>query len=118
MRERIELLGESYTIRPTEGKGTVIQVSWPLGQRGNLAGAELRWVVWRYLVYVAFFKAKKVRFEDQIEVFPYSFHGLRFGKILSLFRGPKLPQNIGRLTNFFLVIFNITRSSIYTDFNR
>ena len=34
MKERIELSGESDTIKSTEGKGTVIHVSWPLGQRG------------------------------------------------------------------------------------
>jgi hypothetical protein len=41
-------------------------------------------------------------FEDQIERFPYSIWGYTIGKIVTPFRGPKLPQNIGRLGRCFL----------------
>jgi hypothetical protein len=35
-------------------------------------------------IFVVFFRSPKtLRFEDQIEAFPFSLHGLRFGKILS-----------------------------------
>jgi hypothetical protein len=33
---------------------------------------------------IAFFKAKKLRSEDQIEVFPYSLQGVGSGKIYSV----------------------------------
>ena len=47
---------------------------------------------------------KSLRFEDQIETFPYSFQEICIGKIVSPFRGPKLPQNIRQLTRCFLPV--------------
>jgi len=34
MRERVELSWGSFRIEPTEGKGTIIRVSWPLRKDG------------------------------------------------------------------------------------
>jgi hypothetical protein len=42
---------------------------------------------------------KSLRYENQIEPFLKYPLGSMFGKIVTPFRGPKLPQNIGRLTH-------------------
>jgi hypothetical protein len=51
--------------------------------------------------------SKNLRFDDQIEFISDFPHGLTFGKLLSPFRCPKLPQNIGRLARFFLPCYTV-----------
>jgi hypothetical protein len=42
------------------------------------------------------------RFEDHICLFPSLFAGVKFGKIVTLFGGPKHPQHLGALLTSFL----------------
>ena len=61
---------------------------------------------WLTALNVGIFKAQTPRYENHTEAFPCNSQGVNFGKILSVFGGPKPPQYIGR---FYSLMSSCTR---------